>query len=661
MSWAHYLLQVNIYLIVFYGFYKLLLDRETYFVLNRLYLVSAALLSFAIPFLRFEWFSQQAAAKPLYAGVGQLNEFAMQVSVVTENTSILNPANLVVITYLLGVLLSSIFFFRRLYRVVQSLRDQPKSGTAFSFFGKVQIDQQLQGYETIHTHEQTHARQLHSLDVIIFEIVGILTWFNPVVYLYKRSIKHIHEYLADAAAAEFQGDKKQYALLLLGSTLGVSPDALANSFFNKPLLKKRIFMLYKQKSRKTAILKYGLFLPLFAIALTMSSATIKNNVHIKEITEALPSSNPMETVKEVVTETFNHTPLAKVQISEKSANTIRYPDKGWEDFYLFARYALKYPANAQKLQVQGSTLITFSVNDGSAENLNLGKALGQGCDAEVMRVILAYPAYENIKNGKYAIKVNFSIKGAETPKLNTDISAPKGYMVLNDLFVSAAVIEENNDPLGKVHDYVSTDTPPSFPGGMSFFYQYLKKTVKYPEEAVKNKVQGKVFTSFIVEKTGELSNIKVERGIGSGLDEEAIRVLSASPKWTPGIQNGAAVRVKFNIPITFFLDKVAEPAKGNEIREEPKEKPSGVKFGGEDGLTVRSRPAVTYPPLYVIDGVIVDKFDLDALNPEQIESVHILKKANATAIYGLQGINGVVSVTTKAKARNDLKPKSEQK
>lgn len=420
-------------------------------------------------------------------------------------------------------------------------------------------------------------------------------------------------------------------------------------------------MLYKQKSRKIAVLKYGLFLPLFAIALTMSSATIKNNAHIKEITEALPSSNPMETMKEVVTETFSHIPIAKIRISEKSANTMQYLDAGWEDFYLFARHALRYPANAQKLQVQGSTLITFSVNDGSAENLNLGKALGQGCDAEVMRVILAYPAYKNIKNGKYAIKVNFFIEGAETPKLNTGISAPKGYVALNDLSVSAVVSKENNDPLGKVHDYTSIDTQPSFPGGMSFFFQYIKKTVKYPEEALKNKIQGKVFMSFIIEKTGELSNIKVERGIGSGLDEEAIRVLTASPKWTPGIQNGAAVRVKFNIPLTFTLDKVAEPAKANEIREEPQEKPSDIRFGGDNSLTVRSGALVTQPPLYVIDGEIADKFDLDALNPDQIESVHILKKATATAMYGLKGINGVISVTTKAKARNDLKSRSEQK
>lgn len=112
----------------------------------------------------------------------------------------------------------------------------------------------------------------------------------------------------------------------------------------------------------------------------------------------------------------------------------------------------------------------------------------------------------------------------------------------------AAVVEDT-----KVYDFVSLEKQPEFPGGMSKFYEYLKKAVRYPPMAQENNIQGKVFLSFVVEKNGELTDIKVDRKLGGGTDEEAVRVLKASPRWIPGIQNGKSVRVKFNIPISFTL------------------------------------------------------------------------------------------------------------
>ena len=112
----------------------------------------------------------------------------------------------------------------------------------------------------------------------------------------------------------------------------------------------------------------------------------------------------------------------------------------------------------------------------------------------------------------------------------------------------AAVVEDT-----KVYDFVSIETQPGFPGGMDKFYAYLNKAIRYPPMAQENNIQGKVFLSFVVEKDGRLTDIKVERKLGGGTDEEAVRVLKGSPKWTPGIQNGKPVRVKYNIPISFTL------------------------------------------------------------------------------------------------------------
>jgi protein TonB len=106
-----------------------------------------------------------------------------------------------------------------------------------------------------------------------------------------------------------------------------------------------------------------------------------------------------------------------------------------------------------------------------------------------------------------------------------------------------------------VYEFRSLEVQPIFPGGMDKFYNYLSKAIRYPAPAQESGIQGKVFVSFIIETNGTLTDLKVERKLGFGTDEEALRVLKASPKWIPGIQNGRAVRVRYNIPISFALSQ----------------------------------------------------------------------------------------------------------
>jgi len=101
--------------------------------------------------------------------------------------------------------------------------------------------------------------------------------------------------------------------------------------------------------------------------------------------------------------------------------------------------------------------------------------------------------------------------------------------------------------------YAAVEQAAQFPGGVQAFSVFLAKSIQYPDEARKAKVQGKVFATFVVEKDGSLSNIKVLRGIGSGCDEEAVRVLKTSPQWEPGKQNNLPVRQQYTVPISYTL------------------------------------------------------------------------------------------------------------
>jgi periplasmic protein TonB len=112
----------------------------------------------------------------------------------------------------------------------------------------------------------------------------------------------------------------------------------------------------------------------------------------------------------------------------------------------------------------------------------------------------------------------------------------------------AEVTEDNS-----IRDFASVEVLPNPPGGMQGWGKYLQKNLKYPPIARENNITGRVIMSFVVEKNGQLTDIKVLRGIGGGCDEEAVRVLKNAPAWEPGKQNGRSVRVAYTMPIFFQL------------------------------------------------------------------------------------------------------------
>lgn len=113
-------------------------------------------------------------------------------------------------------------------------------------------------------------------------------------------------------------------------------------------------------------------------------------------------------------------------------------------------------------------------------------------------------------------------------------------------------VEEEEEDEAQIFTVV--ESMPEFPGGEAKMKQYLVKNLKYPQMAKESGIQGKVYVTFVVEKTGHVTDVKVLRGIGGGCDEEAIRVIKNMPNWNAGKQRGKSVRVQFNMPIVFRLN-----------------------------------------------------------------------------------------------------------
>jgi len=638
MSFAHYLLQVNLYLIVFYGFYKLLLDKETYFTLNRIYLVSAGFLSLVIPFIRLEWLTEQKAAQQVYTTV-KWDAVLQQATIVTEAQEGFKWGNLIVYIYCAGILF---FLGRLIYNLlaVNKLIRMAKDGSAFSFFNKKVIDLELPQRDVIDIHEEAHIKQWHTLDILFFEVIGIITWLNPIIYLYKKAIKNIHEFLADEHAADFQGDKAEYALLILSKSFGISPNALTSNFFEKSLIKKRIYMLHKERSKKAAVIKYGISIPLFAIFIVFSSATIRKNKKLLVFSEQIPLEKPIALVEEMVTKPMEFTE-AKDSVLVQNVSI----EPNWKDFYKFLGKNILYPKDAQENSLQGNAAIKFTLKNGKVSDLSTNEDLGRGCDEEVMKSILSYKGFKEVENGKYLLNVAFRLSGADSEIKNEFSANPRGYKKLSQLTVTGfAPTSAISDEHEKVYDFVSIEKVPDFPGGMKKFYEYLGKSIKYPVTAQNNNVQGKIFLSFTVEKDGELNDVQVIRGLGSGLDEEALRVIKGSPKWNPGIQNGDPVRVKYHIAVNFTLDNAETKLSTTSTAQT-----SITTLSSNNKISlsgIKNFNSAT-SPLVVLDGVTQDQDALKFIKPETIESISILKDGNATALYGNKGLNGVILITSK--------------
>ncbi len=119
-------------------------------------------------------------------------------------------------------------------------------------------------------------------------------------------------------------------------------------------------------------------------------------------------------------------------------------------------------------------------------------------------------------------------------------------------YTPPAVVEEEEEESAQ-QIFTVVEEMPEFPGGQGALLQYLSKSIKYPVIAQENGIQGRVSCSFVVEKDGSVTDVQVLRGVDPSLDKEAIRVITAMPKWKPGKQRGKPVRVKYTVPVTFRL------------------------------------------------------------------------------------------------------------
>lgn len=187
--------------------------------------------------------------------------------------------------------------------------------------------------------------------------------------------------------------------------------------------------------------------------------------------------------------------------------------------------------------------------------------------------------------------------------------------------------------------YEVVEKMPAFPGGMAELMKYLRSNVRYPVEAHKAGIQGRVVVSFVVNKDGTVKDAKIVRSVDKSIDAEALRVISAMPKWQPGYQDGKAVSVRYTVPVTFRLTgesgKVQSTGAGNDN--------TNVKISSDNNNVNISFKDTRY---YVINGVHVDAAEVKKISADKIKKIVVLKGEKAIEKFGEQARDGAIVVTT---------------
>jgi len=384
--------------------------------------------------------------------------------------------------------------------------------------------------EKILAHELAHIQGKHSYDILLVEILGILMWCSPLIFLYKRSLRNVHEYLADAQVLQ-NTQKKQYGQLLLRQFQSGYSIALANHF-NHSQLKKRFDMMMKNKSPRRALIKYLPLLPLAAVLLMAFS--FKPEARLSQWEELSTSVSNSNFDPEVIKQK-----IQSILVNFKNAES-KADQKGQaKELYITCMfYGNQYPEHKKEI---------VQLIDQVIHETNSPFIIGLKDDRILCMQKGAKESFSELQNGVYSTV-------EKMPKF----------------------------PGCELTNVEAEDKPCADKEMLMFIY----KNIKYPKEARKNNVEGIVVVRFIVDATGKIILPEIIRSIGSGCDEAVLDIVKQMPQWIPGEDKGEKVSVYFNLPVRFKLQgkKKPEKAEKEEKAEEieiPKESATIMALGND--------------------------------------------------------------------------------
>lgn len=495
-----YILECMAFQLLFLIVYDLFLKRETFFQWNRVYLLGSFVLSLLLPWIKIEALkttvSQESFVYPEYLwGMDMSSGFVGA----AKPTASFRLSITEMVLYG-GMLVAAVLFFFKLFQLYR-LKTKGEiryfknftqimvynSQMAFSFFRSIFIGDQVlkKDHDSIIQHELVHIEQRHSLDLLFFELMRIIAWFNPLVYVYQNRISELHEFIADAKVAKTH--KAEQYQLLLSQVFQTQNISFINHFYKSSLIKKRIVMLQKSKSKQIWRVKYLVSIPLLIGMLLYTSCESE----VKS--ENLESSIALKAGKEFVLELEDLNNLSKEEILLKQEFYDKLTDSKIAGIYI--------------LKDKKGKSVVIKTNESGIVQVDVKK------------------------DGATTVTQN---KKYESANYDGPVDIPFTVVENVPVFPGCEDAEDKRSCFNKM------------------MQKHIAEKFRYPEEAQKKGIQGKVSVMFIIGADGSIGNVKM-RGPDKLLEDEAARIISLLPNMTPGKQRGKTVRVPYSIPITFKL------------------------------------------------------------------------------------------------------------
>jgi TonB-dependent SusC/RagA subfamily outer membrane receptor len=645
-----YLLKVNLALIAFYLLYYFALRRLTFYTLNRWYLLASIFIASAFPLVQVEKLFTNIKNSSANNVVFNYAPNWNQVKLVIVNTeSSFTLWSILYFVYWLGVIAMVILFLVQIFSLISIHISATKNKYSvwttnldiqpLSFFKNIYINpikHTSQELQTILQHEKVHTSQWHTLDLILAEVNKIVYWFNPGVWLLKNAIRENLEFIADKKVLESGKDAQQYQYELLHVITGAHKATAIATQFSLLHLKNRITMMNKQKSSRWNKTKYLLLIPILCVvAVVVAQRNNKKMGHGEPKTPKLSitKQNDLEDFvrrhKKIKTATWGY-------IDHIVSDDIDFKDKVTEGPLLSITF------KNEKFEMYQYNL----KKDREKFKANYGEEMPTPSNEAMQK--LSHPNVQSNVENDYQIEVK-TINGATFA-----IAYDKNWREVSRIKLGGSnskAIKKWEGKYGKI-----PPPPPPLTGASAVFNGKATLPSVLPTDAIKDSevvVVGKKLT-------GNISNATI-----GFKPNDAIAKLYDKPNFTINNKNGQQ-------PL-FVIDGKITPLQelnnfdANQIQHIHVLKDSTAKllYGeqGKNGVVlvktkkmnkifsdsnpIRLIDKEKERPLYVLNDVMTSKQKVESINPNDIESVNVLKGSSATQLYGAWGGYGVIVVKTK--------------
>ncbi len=556
-----YLVKSSLCTGVFYGLYYLLLRKNTFFTLNRIYLLLTLLLSLVIPIINISLSTESISANSIY------NNDYIQGIVVYANapahTLQLSELNYNSLAMLIFILFSSIFITVYLYSVIRinllkikavhaehdstDLYIINKEIPAFSFIKSIFVSKSI--YESkdfceIFKHEKIHIDNYHSLDLLFVSIIKSILWLNPFIYLYEKALRENHEFTADNLIINQGVRKEDYKKLMLSATIKNLFAAPVNSF-SMSMIKKRFKMLNKNNSRKSEYIRYLMFIPLSAILFFAFACNNKQNnpvsaddkyakyteyCYFDDNGKIIPWTGYDDDNGKIVPRTKtirryleNYDLLSKIQdIRDLPPEAV---NAGIDCAAI----------NVRKITDKDGNVIYIKAINGKIAGGEWKSKVGYGFDEKAEEIVRNLGKCTLIENPN-------GIRAYEHSILRVQFGSINKWRALEDPVIKKRLLATNSK---------DSTSMPFNTTKVNVLLDFVRKNIKYPESCIKNNVSGQVWVAFTLNKNGKLKDVKIDKGINEDMDAEVLRVVNSFNN--SGLDMGCSNDSRTIVPIEFRL------------------------------------------------------------------------------------------------------------